>query len=977
VVNRSRILGAAVAVALAAAAHAQQAGSLRGTVLDKDFESPLGGVVLTIVETSARTESTDQGTFVFPQVRPGKYTLLAQKDGYVRAVRADVVVNAGQLTELRLELAGDFTDLEEFVVSDSLQLGASNEAALLDLRLESPAMVDSIGADMMRKAGASDAVGALKLVSGASTSADGKSAVIRGLPDRYVSSQMNGILLPSADKEKRAVELDQFPAGVIESLQVSKTFTPDQQGNASGGAVNVVLKGVPDEPAFLRWQVGTTYNDQFTGRSDFLTSRGGGVHAFGKSGGERIVQTLGDNWTGSVGVDEAAAPLEYKGNVSAGGSFSLGRGWKAGGFVNAYYDRDNSYFGNGVDNSLQQLVLRSPLSPQYNQGSPASGEFYTALFDVKQGRQAAKWGGLTSFGVQNENHAINFRWLSSRVAEDIATLAEDTRGKQYYFPGHDPAVPGSPGFDDILAAPYLRLQTLNYVERATDTLQLAGKHRIALDGRRTYKAEIDWAVAKSNAHRDQPDRRQFASAWNPNGVYLQYKPAAQFTLGNLQRIFEVIDENSEEARLDVKLPFAAWAKQRGYLKVGGFHDRVKRRYDQNTFSNFSDPNFFYNGQYDQLDWSDVWGFQDHAITAADTDVDYEGQQTLRAGYAMLELPVVKGAKLVGGVRVESTSITIVNDPEANAPWVPPGQFGTATLLPGDADVAIAQQNALPAVGLEVEPVETVKFRMAYGETVGRPTFRELSPIFQQEYLGGPIFVGNPGLELSSVRNFDIRADWTPTASTLLSASWFQKDIQNPIEYVEKLAQYTFTTAVNFPRGSMRGIELEARQGLGDLWSPLQGVTLGANSTWIDASVRLPDDEILAFEQLHGERPRPTRDMTNTPEYLYNLFATYDVPYVGTGLGLFYTVTGDTLIQGTGPSSDYFVPATYQTRYETLNVTLSQPLGRGIRLMLTGRNLTNALRRQVYRSEYQDDDVTRRAYTEGVDWSLMIGGEITF
>jgi outer membrane receptor protein involved in Fe transport len=267
--------------------------------------------------------------------------------------------------------------------------------------------------------------------------------------------------------------------------------------------------------------------------------------------------------------------------------------------------------------------------------------------------------------------------------------------------------------------------------------------------------------------------------------------------------------------------------------------------------------------------------------------------------------------------------------------------------------------------------------MAYGETVGRPTFRELSPIFQQEYLGGPIFVGNPALELSAVRNYDLRADWTPTESTLLSASWFQKDIQNPIEYVEKLAQYTFTTAVNFPRGTMSGIELEARQGLGDLWEPLQGITIGANSTWIDAKVRLPDDEILAFQQLHGELPRSIRDMTNTPDYLYNLFATYDVPYVGTGLGLFYTVTGDTLIQGTGPSGDFFVPATYQTRYETLNVTLSQPLGSGIRLMLSGRNLTNALRRQVYRSEYQDDDVTRRSFTEGVDWSLMIGGEITF
>jgi hypothetical protein len=85
--------------------------------------------------------------------------------------------------------------------------------------------MDSIGSDLMSRAGASDAAAALRLVAGASVQ-DGKYAVIRGLPDRYVSSQMNRVRLPTADENKRAVELDQFPAAAIESIQVSKTFTP-------------------------------------------------------------------------------------------------------------------------------------------------------------------------------------------------------------------------------------------------------------------------------------------------------------------------------------------------------------------------------------------------------------------------------------------------------------------------------------------------------------------------------------------------------------------------------------------------------------------------------------------------------------------------------------------------------------------------------------------------------------------------------
>ena len=344
---------------------------------------------------------------------------------------------------------------------------------------------------------------------------------------------------------------------------------------------------------------------------------------------------------------------------------------------------------------------------------------------------------------------------------------------------------------------------------------------------------------------------------------------------------------------------------------------------------------------------------------------------------MLELPLTDWAKLIGGVRIESTRIEIVNDPEAQASWIPPGQFGTATLLPGDGDVAFAQQDMLPSVGFVFDPLPGLTLRAAYNETVARQTFKELTPIFQQEYLGGPVFVGNPDLEMSAVRNFDLRADYTPIEGSLLSMSWFRKDIEDPIEYVEKVASYSFTTAVNYPRGTLSGIELEARQALGELWKPLDGFGVGANSTWIEAPVRLPDSATNPFAALPGVRPRSIRDMTNAPEYLYNLFATWDLAATKTSFGLFYTVTGDTLVQGPGPSNDFFVPATYETRYESLSLSVTQALGSHVKLSLAGKNLTDALRREVYRSEFIADDVTRRSYTDGVEWSLTIGGEIRF
>ena len=227
-----RLLARLIVVAIAcigAPAWGQQAGSIRGLVVDRDFDAPLPFAEVTISETGAKTTATAEGNFVFGEVPAGRYTLIFSKEGFARQVRSDVVVTAGQLTEVDGSLSGDFLELEEYVVQE-LQVGGGTEVGLLRLRMESPALMDSIGSALISRSGVSDAAGALRLVPGA-TVVDGF-AVVRGLPDRYVSSQINGARLPTADEDKRGVELDQFPSAVIDSLQVSKTFTPDQQGDA-------------------------------------------------------------------------------------------------------------------------------------------------------------------------------------------------------------------------------------------------------------------------------------------------------------------------------------------------------------------------------------------------------------------------------------------------------------------------------------------------------------------------------------------------------------------------------------------------------------------------------------------------------------------------------------------------------------------------------------------------------------------------
>jgi outer membrane receptor protein involved in Fe transport len=253
--------------------------------------------------------------------------------------------------------------------------------------------------------------------------------------------------------------------------------------------------------------------------------------------------------------------------------------------------------------------------------------------------------------------------------------------------------------------------------------------------------------------------------------------------------------------------------------------------------------------------------------------------------------------------------------------------------------------------------------------VARQTFKELSPIQQQEYLGGAIFAGNPKLKMSALKNYDLRFDWTPYQGSLFSMSYFYKDVKDPIEYIQVESSFdSFTSAINYPEGKLSGLEFEIRQELGQFWDDLNGVKVGANATLMDSEVTLTDGEIKRF-QSQGINISPTRDMTNAPEFLYNLYITYDYDPTGTQLGLFYTVRGDTLIAGAGVDGSKFVPSVYETEYGTLNFSLSQKLGEVWKLRFQAKNLLDPDINTVYRSPFIDGDVTKTSYRKGMEFSL--------
>lgn len=610
-------IGALGWVVLASWAVAQElgpvgGGMVRGVVIDAEFDASVPTATVKTTEGDWRAETGEDGRFRLIGLPAGTYALVVSKGGYAREVVSQVVVTDGGLADVEVRLRPELTDMDEFVVEDVELATAQSEEGLLNLRETALTFQDAVGKDLMGKAGASDAAGALKLVVGASI-ADGKYATVRGLGDRYVGAAMNGIRIPSSDPRKRAVHMDVFPAGTIESLSVSKTFTPDLPGDYTGGGVDIRTIGVPDG-FFLKLGFSRETNARYTGKEGWTTYEGAGTGDFGNHNGSRDMpdgaELLGtsdapfDNPTTSKHDHLADAQHPHSGNYVAadrmaksfnpvfgtedrrmppnsGGSLSFGDRIPLGeetafGYTLAFTWGNKFKQVDSLENRRLWADLATP------------GDNEEIQYDRQTGSQELKWSLLGSMGIKvGENHGVTVTAIRNRVATDSATFEVEE---------HDAYVPN---------AVWDQRQAIHYVERSIDALQLRADHKWPeLFGER-MGLELDGFMAHNQAEQEEPDVRFFKNVvvYRGNNEWThQTRPdGASGADDDLStRIWRNTAEDNSQAGFNLRLPFKAtaadlhatvdrdsardvWGLGDGAIKLGLVRDYTKRSYRQTSF----------------------------------------------------------------------------------------------------------------------------------------------------------------------------------------------------------------------------------------------------------------------------------------------------------------------------------------------------------------------------------------------------------
>ena len=87
-----------------------------------------------------------------------------------------------------------------------------------------------------------DAIQRLPAVALETDHGEGRYVQIRGAEAQLNTTTLNGIRIPSPEDTERTVSLDVIPSFLLGSIELVKALTPDMDGDAIGGSVNLITK---------------------------------------------------------------------------------------------------------------------------------------------------------------------------------------------------------------------------------------------------------------------------------------------------------------------------------------------------------------------------------------------------------------------------------------------------------------------------------------------------------------------------------------------------------------------------------------------------------------------------------------------------------------------------------------------------------------------------------------------------------------
>lgn len=932
----------------------QNTGTISGKIVDGNSGEELIGANILLEGTNIGAASDLEGNYRITNIPVGNYTLIASMIGYTKLTVVDINITEGGVFKLDLIMLAEAIETDEVVVT--ARMIQDNEASLLKLRQKSNSISDAISSELISRSGSSNAADAMTKVTGASV-VGGKYVYVRGLGERYSSTHLNGVELPSADPDKKSFNMDLFPTGVLDNIVTLKSFTPDKPGNFSGGIVDIATKSYPDKFT-LKLSGSSSYNSVTTFNDNFLTYNGGGQDWFGMDDGTRkipqilsnsdltipsastarfdpeqaqLIDDISKSFAPEMNPKIKTAPVNQSYSISIGDQTELFN--MPLGFIGSYsYSREFSSYENGKSG-------RWKLTGDVNTIETLSE---LQFLDDSKGTDEVNWGGLISLNLQpHPRHEIGTDIVYTQSGQSTARYLEGRWLEQ---------------FNDNPNA-ILQTRVLSYTERNLQSYQLHGKH--VFD--ELFGLGLNWSGTIASTTQEEPDARYFTNHFNNETMNYSI---TRSTYPLPSRYFRNMNEDSKGVVVDLSIPVKVWENHQAKFKFGGAFNEKERAFTERRFEyqlgEFSlgaprydgNADFFFSAEnVGVLRYDSTRNRYVFANTITETPDpkggDYDGYEKVTAFYGMLEVPVFRNLKFIGGARYEIAKMNV---------------YGK------DQKGSLDDKDLLPSLNLIYQLSENMNIRSSYGKTLARPNFREKAPYANFNFAADFIFIGNPDLKRTLIDNYDLRWEWFLRPGEIIAVSGFYKYLKNPIERVINVLFASEGGEVfyeNIDKAEVYGLEIEARKQLDEVTDLLSNFSIGANISVIKSEVAIPSGELEVIRDLNP-KAESTRQLQGQSPFILNLELGYDNQNSGTNISLFYNVFGDRLAEiSIGGTPDIF-----ERSRPMLDLTFSQIILSNFNMRVAVKNLLNSPYKLTH--EFKGAEYIRTEYKTGTSISIGFG-----
>ena len=840
--------------------HAQQGGSVFGSVIDASTGKYLEGADVTVDGTSISTSSAREGAFQLRDVPAGPHTVTVAYPG-LETKSMPVSVVAGQTATLPVRLgASEVVQMTEFKVAGTKE-GMSQAIALQRVAINTKIVA---AGDQYGDIAEGNAAEYLKFLPGVGidyNANDARAATLRGMSTAFTNVTMNGNPMASATSGNlnRRFEFEQVSISNVETIEVFKTLTPEMQANSTGGSVNLVTKSAFDREGSL-----TTYRFYLQAINDDLTFKK--TPGWGQEMTRKILPGVDLNYatrlTPNLGInvsyknsqlfnDYPRSTYAWEYNPANGGTptHPIATSWN---LQNEQKDTRRQGFSAQVDYRLGEHTKLSLLG---------DWTYYDLIFTdrtttVNTGTLAAlattstQPSGTTVAGLAGKG-SVTFqeinRWKSgvtwafplnlSHNFADGSKLEASTYWSQAYSKYRDTT--GS-WYSDVTIQ---RGGTNPQTNTVTDPITVSFDNVGGIVPSYRVTDSTGAAVNLNDISKDQVTQirsRPQTGVDTRNGFTFDYRKDFKTTIP----IGVKVGGRSDETTRNIANPIFNRTGTTAATGFGGTSAITGTQLLSLADTAFVDhsigyglPAYTFPSVYRAFT---ALGGNNYLPYTPASDIQARFDDNTKAGYFRADVTPIKDLLIVGGVRYEDRETTVQN---------------RLLTLAKPVDSKFADKRWFPSINAKYTPNNNLVFRFGYAKSIGLPDYSDLLPgpatiTDPNGSVRGKISIYNSALESYHVDNLDASMEYYFSRSTFVSFSVFRKTLKNfIISATQGLTpttaaalgitnalgapadQYDITTKFNVPdAGHYNGIEASYAQNFSFLPKPFNTIGLQINGT---------------------------------------------------------------------------------------------------------------------------------------------------